>query len=134
MLKKLKTTLGNWKTIRVRRKNLDCLRATTRANPCPKSFVPYLDVETLNDSALFDIACDLAVNQISGKLFKNVERKLQKWMHMCQHNGAVQVAAHFGATVRKEADGTYTIVKTKGREIPLPPLPAPELPREMFIH
>ena len=134
MMKKTKAPLGNWKTIRVRRKWLDLMHAVTRANPCPTSFVPYLDVENLNDADVVAIACELAAHQIGGKLFKDVAQKLYRWMDILQQNGAAQVAAHLGATIRTEPDGTYTIVKARGREIPLPPLPRPELPAEMFIH
>ena len=74
MMKKLMRTLGKWKTIRVRRRSLDLMHAVTRANPCPKSFVPYIDVETLNDSTVFDVACELASRQISGTLFGNWSR------------------------------------------------------------
>ena len=126
-------TLGKWKTIRVRRANLDRLRATVRANPCPKSFVPFFDVKSVNDSTLFDISCELSINQINGRLFKDVEQKLYRWMDILQQNGAAQVAANFGASIRKEPDGSFVLIKARGREIPLPPLPAPELPREMFI-
>ena len=133
MTKKPKTPLGRWKTIRVRRKALDTLREVMKANPCPQSFVPYTDVETLNDSAVFDIAGWLAVLQISGQLFQDLQPKLEGQIRMAQENGAAQVAAHFGATVRKEKNGTYTIVKTRGREIPLPRLPATNLPAEMFL-
>ena len=133
MPKKPKTPLGKWITIRVRRKWLDLMHAAVRANPCPKSFVPYLDVENLNNADVVAIACELAANQIRGKLFKDLRPKLEGQIRMAQENGAAQVAAHFGATVRKEADGTYTIVKTRGREIPLPRLPAPEIPAEMYI-
>ena len=130
MPKKPKGPLGRWKTIRVRRKALDRLREVIQANPCP----PSLDVDTLNDSAVFDIAGWLAVLQISGKLFEDLQPKLEGLISMAQENGAAQVAAHFGATVRKEADGTYTVVKARGREMPLPPLPTPTLPEEMYVH
>ena len=90
--------------------------------------------KTVNDSQVFDIAGILAVRQITGQLFKELRTELEGMMKLAQQNGAVQVAAHFGATVRPEADGSFSIVRPDDQDIPLLRLPEPKFPAAMMIH
>ena len=132
--KKKNVTLDQqWKTIRARRKSIALMRAAMKANPVPRSFRPYFDVETMSDSHLFDIACVLAVQQITGKLFEELKPDLEGMVKLAQHNGAVQVAAHFGATIRPEADGSMSII-TNEDKVTLPRLDPPKFPAAMMVH
>ena len=133
MPKQPKETPGKWKTIRVRRTMLALLNDAIRANPVPKSFQPYFDVETVSDSHMFDIAAALAVQQITGQLFKDLLTELKEMVPVLQNNAAAQVAAHFGATIRVGVDGSFTIITEQGKT-PLPPLDPPKWPAEMMVH
>ena len=81
---------------------------------------------------MFDIASILAVRQITGQLFKELKPEIEAMVKLAQNNGAVQVAAHFGATIRPEADGSISISKNQDKAT-LPPLEAPRFPAEMML-
>ena len=135
MPKQPQETPRKWKTVSVRRKSLEVMRDAIRANPCPETFVPQLDVETMNESNVLDIACILAARQLCGKLFEEWFEKLrpevERMVKLAQEDGMIQVARHFQSSIRAESDGSYSIVTNKD-ETALPPLQAPTLPTGMF--
>ena len=134
--KKRSEKMDMWKTIRARRKTLDMMRTALKANPIPESFEPYFNVETVSDSHVFDIAGSLAVRHITGKLFEEwfglFRPEFERLLKVAQQYGAEGVAAHFGATIRPEKDGKFSIVMPNREDATLPTLQAPTVPATMF--
>ena len=125
-----------WKTIRVPRKPLDLMRATLRANPPPDHLRTYFEAETISDCNMVTHALLVASGQICGKLFEEwfglLRPEFERLVKLAQQAGMIQVAAHFGATIRPEADGSFSIVKANRKEVALPTLQAPTVPATMF--
>ena len=110
------------------------LHAAIRAKPCPKSFVPYVDVETIKDSHAFDIASHLATLQLTGELFEMMAPEMEKAAADIYHLALVRVAALFGATVQILEDGSALIQKPDGKDSLVPQPPEFQFPRVPTVH
>ena len=126
---------AKWKTIRVRRASLALMHAVLRDYSCPASIAPlWRDDEKPNDSRAVDIACRLASEQITGKLFERMQPEMKKGAADIYYLALVRVAALFGATVQMLEDGSAVIRPPDGEDIPVPAPPEVQLPRVPTVH
>ena len=118
---------GDWKPIRVRPISLDKVRAAHKQNP---TFAPELG--TASDPQLLAYALDIAAWCISGELWKNVEKTLNRECDRARLDAAIRVAKAFGGTVCTNPNGSITVVKPGQAKPSTVPAPVPIQRPNMF--
>ena len=118
----------NWKPVRIQKEWLDMLRAAGQKNP---SFSPTVDLTTASEPKLLHLACQVAALYISGWFWERLTPDLDHIVELSEFRGAVRVAAHFGATVQRNADHSLTIT-APDHEHTLSMSPQPGFPKPIF--
>ena len=123
--KKTKTA-SDWKPVRVRQEWLDLMRVAGKENP---RFGPTIDLTTASEPKTLQYACQVASWFIRGFFWDELRPQLDTIVAMEQSMTAKLVAAHFGAGVRKEQDGSLWIIEEGKPDSRLPIYEAPRFPR-----
>ena len=99
---------GDWTPVRVRKEWLDKMREAHKSNP---SFSPTCDLATTSEPNILNVACQIASVMISGLFWKKLTPDIDRMIARARAETAVAVAAHLGASIRRNPDGTLTIAK-----------------------
>ena len=112
-----------WKQVRVRTEWLDKLRAAGKKNP---AFSTDIDLATMKEPSLLDLACRIAASHISGWLWVEVDRQVQRIIQAERRDAILTVANHMGGRVETNEDGTLTVIapRKKSPNSTFPTLPA----------
>ena len=108
--KKTKTA-SDWKPVRVRKAWLDLMRVAGKENP---RFGATIDLTTASEPKTLEYACRVASCYIRGFFWDELRPQLDTILQMEQAMTAKLVAAHFGAGVKREEDGSLWIIE-KGK-------------------
>ena len=96
-----------WKPVRIQQEWIDMMRAAGQKNP---SFSPTVDLTTASEPKLLHLACQVAALYISGWFWERLTPDLDNIVDLARLQSAAQVAAFFGAEVKKNADQSLTII------------------------
>ena len=108
-----------WKQIRIRPEWIEWLRTASQKNP---TFSPNMDLATMKEPKLLELACRIAVSHISGWLFEKIEEDVAKIIQAERRDAILTVANHLGGRVQTNEDGTITVM-TRRKESPNLTLP-----------
>ena len=123
---------GAWKPVRVRPEWLERLREAHKKNP---TFSPTVDLATESEPKLLELACRIAVSHISGWLWEQVDKDVQKIIQAERRDAILTVANHCGARVQTNADGSITVIarRKESPDVTLPTL-GTSLPRPAMLN
>lgn len=122
---------GDWTTVRVRPEWLDMLRSAHKQDP---TFSPNVDLKTASAPHLLHVACQVASLVISGWIWDRLTPDIDRLVDKVRLDAVIRVAAHFGATVQTNADGSLT-VNAPGKDMPNATIPpAQPFERPMTFH
>ncbi len=120
-----------WKPVRVKKEWLDMIREAHKKNP---DFSPTLDLGDASEPHLIHVACKVAALYISGWIWERLTPDLDQIVDLEKLRTAVQVAAFFGAEVRKNADQSLTLIARGKPDYTLPTDESTRFPKPKFIH
>ena len=133
--KKAGSEKSGWKQVRIRTEWLDKLRAAHKTNP---TFSPDVDLATMKEPFLLDLACRIAAGHISGWIWKQVDQQVQRIIQAERRDAILTVANHMGGRVETNEDGSLTVVaprkKSPNATFPVAPLRAPAARPSVFIN
>ena len=123
---------GDWKPVRVKPEWLEMLREAHKRNP---SFSSGVDLATASEPSLLQLACRVAASHISGWIWEQVDKDVQKIIQAERRDAILTVANHCGARVQTNADGTITVIarRKESPDVTLPTLGVP-LPRPTMFN
>ena len=127
--KKTKTA-SDWKPVRVRKAWLDLMRVAGKENP---RFGATIDLTTASEPKTLEYACRVASCYIRGFFWDELRPQLDTILQMEQAMTAKLVAAHFGAGVKREEDGSLWIIEKGKPDSRLPIYEAPRFPRSAMF-
>ena len=104
---RLEKSSGGWKLVRIRAEWVDMLRMAYKHNP---AFSPDVDLTTMKEPQLIELACRSASGLISGWIWKQVDEWVQEIVQAERRDAIFTVANHLGAQVETHSDGTFTVI------------------------
>ena len=119
-----------WKPVRVKKEWLDMMRAAGKENP---RFGPTIDLTTASEPKTLQYACQVASWFIRGFFWDELRPQLDSIVGMEQAMTAKLVAAHFGAGVKREEDGSLWIIEEGKPDSRLPIYESPRFPRSAMF-
>ena len=123
---------GDWKPVRVKPEWLEMLREAYKNNP---SFSPSVDLAAASEPSLLQLACRVAASHISGWIWEQVDKDVQKIIQTERRDAILTVANHCGARTQTNADGSITVIarRKESPDVTLPTLGA-SLPRPAMLN
>ena len=118
-----------WKPVRIQQEWIDMMRMAGQKNP---SFSPTVDLTTASEPKILHLACQVAALYISGWIWERLTPDLDQIIDLARLQSATQVAAFFGAEVRKNADQSITIIARGKPDYTIPKSQNMSFPNPMF--
>ena len=114
---------GGWKQTRIRPEWIERLRAAHKSNP---DFSPNVNLATMKEPKLIELACQIAASHISGWIWEQVDKDVQRIIQAERRDAILTTALHLGGQVEPHADGTITVIAPR-KVKPKTTLPAESL-------